>query len=149
MRASPALYDAADDNVKNGNEQQVQGGGGDHASENGGADGNSAGATGTGGEHQGYDAQNKCEGSHQDRAQTDFCGFDGGLYRGTSVGAQLLRELDDQNGILAGQADEHDQADLAVHVVLQTAQSDSADRTKECNRNGQQDDEGKHETFVL
>jgi hypothetical protein len=33
--------------------------------------------------------------------------------------AQLLRELHDQDGVLAGEADQHHQADLAVDVVLQ------------------------------
>ena len=39
-----------------------------------------------------------------------------------------------------------DLAEATFHVL---AQSDGADRTKERDGNGQQDDEGKHKTFVL
>lgn len=79
MRASTTFYDAANDDVKNRNEEQVQGGGGNHASENGSADGDSSGAARTGGEHEWHDAQNKGERRHQDGTQANSGGLDGGL----------------------------------------------------------------------
>ena len=63
--------------------------------------------------------------------------------------AQLLGEFDDQDGVLAGKADEHDQADLAVDVVFLAADGLGADGAENRQRNGQQHDERQREAFVL
>src|SRR5262249_40205483 len=75
--------------------------------------------------------------------------LDGCLDDGVSALAELLGELDDQNAVLAGEADQHDQTDLAVDVVLQSAQSLSADCAKDGHRDGQQDNEGQAKALIL
>ena len=62
---------------------------------------------------------------------------------------QLFRKLDDQNGVLAGEADQHDETDLAVNVILQAAQPLRTERAEDRHGDGQQNDERKHEAFVL
>ena len=62
---------------------------------------------------------------------------------------QLLGELDDQNAVLGRQADQHDQADLAVDVVDQAAQPLRTERAEHGERHRQQDDERQHEALVL
>ena len=61
-------------------------------------------------------AENEGEGSHDDRPQPQMAGFQGGLAPRRARLALPLGELDDQNRILAGQADEHDKADLREDV---------------------------------
>src|SRR5712664_1229816 len=63
--------------------------------------------------------------------------------------AQLLRKFDDQNGVFAGKSDQHDKSNLAVHVILQSAQCLRAERAKNRDRHGQQHDKRKHVTLVL
>ena len=65
-------------------------------------------------------------------------GFDGGVEDAEAFFAQLLGELDDQDRVLAGEADQHDQADLAVDVVFLAAQSLRADGAEQRHRNGEQ-----------
>ena len=45
-----------------------------------------------------------------------------------------LGELNDQNGVLGGQADEHDQSDLGVHVVIKTAVIKGDERPEDGDR---------------
>ena len=66
-----------------------------------------------------------------------------------ALSAKLLGEFDDQDGVLAGEADEHDQTDLAVHVILQSAQRLRTDGAEKRDGHGEQHDEGQHKTFVL
>ena len=76
-------------------------------------------------------------------------GLHGGIGDGHAFFAQLFGEFDDQDGVLAGKADEHDQADLAVDVVFLAADGLGADGAENRQRNGQQDDEGQRKAFVL
>src|ERR1700679_2926252 len=64
-----------DEHVKNGDKDQIQKGGRDHAAENGGAHGAAADAAGAFGDHQGQDAKDKSERSHHNRAQADAGGL--------------------------------------------------------------------------
>ena len=76
----------------------------------------------------GTHAEDEGEGGHQDRPQPRARRLDGGL---EAVGALLLGlagELDDQDGVLGGQADQHDEADLRQDVVVHAAQQQAADR---------------------
>ena len=62
---------------------------------------------------------------------------------------QLLGKFDNQDGVLAGQSHQHHQSDLAIDVILQAAQRLRRQRSQERHGNGQQHDEGQHETFIL
>src|SRR6185312_1781091 len=63
--------------------------------------------------------------------------------------AELLGEFDDQDGVLGGEADEHDQADLTVDVVFEAAQRLRAQPAEHGYRHAQHDDEGQYPAFVL
>ena len=72
-------------------------------------------------DHERHHPEDERERRHQNRPQTDARGFDGGVDDAHPATAQLLGELHDENAVLRRQADEHDEANLAVHVVDQSA----------------------------
>ena len=59
---------------------------------------------------------------HQDGAQAELGGIDGGVDDGLAVLEELLGELDDEDRVLGREADEHDETDLDVDVVDQAAE---------------------------
>ena len=63
--------------------------------------------------------------------------------------AKLFGELDDQNRVLRGQPDQHDEADLAEHVVREAANQLRAQRAEHRQRHAQQNDERQHPALVL
>ena len=63
--------------------------------------------------------------------------------------AQLLGELDDQDGVLAREADQHHEADLAEDVVDEPAQPCGQQRAQDRERHREQDDERQREALVL
>ena len=70
----------------------------------------------------------------------------------TARGAALLRlagELDDQDGVLGGEADQHDQADLDEDVVVEAAERDAEQRGEHAERHDQHDGERHDPAFVL
>ena len=97
----------------------------------------------------GSDAENERERGHQDGAEPQLRGLDGGFGDGSSLGAQLFGELHDQNGVFGREADEHDQADLAVDIVGHAAQRHQAECAEHGHGHCQQDDEGQREALVL
>ena len=62
--------------------------------------------------------------------------------------AELLGELDDQDGVFGGESDEHDETDLAVDVVGVAAQGYGEQRAEHGHGHGQQDDEGQREALI-
>ena len=63
--------------------------------------------------------ENEGDRGHEDGAQTQLGGFDGGIDNASSLTQQLLGELDDENGVFGGETDKHDQANLNVDVIYQ------------------------------
>ena len=63
--------------------------------------------------------------------------------------SQLLGEFDDQDRVLGGEADQHDQPDLAVDVVGKSAQPLRPERPEHRQRHAEQHDEGQHQALVL
>src|SRR5450755_2040491 len=128
MDGASFVFDLAGDDgfhnyVEYRDKNEGEGGGGEHAAANGGADGDAAGASRALSQDQRKNSQNKSERSHEDGAEADARGFDRGIDDRAALSAKLLSKFDDQDGVFARQADEHDQTDLAVHIVLQSAQS--------------------------
>ena len=76
-------------------------------------------------------------------------GFDRSLDQRKPAFPQLFGEFHDQNRVLARQSDQHHQTDLAVDIVLQTAQRLCAERSEQRHGHGEQHDEGQHEAFIL
>ena len=63
---------------------------------------------------------------------------------------ELLGELDDEDRVLGGETDEHDEADLHVDVVDQgRAMATRRERAEDGHGNGEQDDERQREALVL
>ena len=60
----------------------------------------------------------------------------------------VLGEFDDQNCVLAREADQHDQADLREDVVVAAFEPDAGDGEQQAHRHDQDDRERQAETFV-
>src|SRR5690606_12599874 len=109
--------------VEQWHEEHHQYGRGDHAPDDAGGNRVLTALAGAGGQcHRQY-AEGEGQGGHQDGAQTQARGFDGGLHQAAAlVLIQVLGELDDQDGVLGGKPDRGHQADLEVDVGGQAAE---------------------------
>ena len=90
----------------------------EHAADDGRAKDLAAYGTGAGSKGKRHGAENESEGRHEDRAEAEFCSRERGLEEGLAFFVFVSRKLDDENGIFRGEADQHDEADLGVEVVL-------------------------------
>ena len=61
----------------------------------------------------------------------------------------LARELDDQDRVLGGQRDQHDQPDLGEDVVVEPAQVDAGHRGEDAHRHDQDDGERQRQRFDI
>src|SRR3984885_15644052 len=77
--------DRLQDDVEDRDEEEVEDGGEHHASDDGGTDRVTPVGSGTGGEVERTDAEDKGDGGHQDRAQAEFGGFDSGFGGGAAL----------------------------------------------------------------
>jgi hypothetical protein len=75
--------------------------------------------------------------------------FDRSRGDGLALRSQLFGELDDQDGVLRRQADQHNESDLTEDVVREAAHQLRAQRAKDRERDTEQDDERQHPAFVL
>ncbi len=137
------------DDVEDRNEEEVEDGGEHHAADDGCADGVTAIGSRTGGEVERADAEDEGDRGHQDGAEAEFGGFDGGLGDGSALLEELLGELDDEDRVFGRETDEHDEADLNVDVVDEAAEVDEGERAEDRHGNGEQDDERQREGLVL
>src|SRR4029077_20515357 len=118
---------SAHQDVKHGNEDQIEEGCGDHSAEYCGAYRASADAARSLREDEWKDAENESKRRHQDGTQADKRGFHGGVEDAEAFFAKLFGEFDDEDRVFAGEADQHYEADLAVDVIFLPAQRLSAD----------------------
>ena len=87
-------------------------------------------------------AEDEGEAGHQDRPQARAGGLDGGLEPVHALLLlRLLGELDDQDGVLGGERDQHDQPDLGQDVVVQPAQVHAEHGRQDAHRHDQDDRE--------
>ena len=94
----------------------------DHAAEHGGADAAPADSIAAPvREHQRDQAGDEGEAGHHHRPEPLARALDRGLRDRQAVLAPLLGELDDQDAVLGGERDQHDDADLGVDVVVEPA----------------------------
>lgn len=68
---------------------------------------------------------------------------------GRSPSRHLSSELDDEDGVLPEQADEHDQRDVRVDVVLEARELQEPERSEDPRRQRQDDRRGQEEALVL
>ena len=144
-----ALFEPHDDDVKDGREKEAEAGYSKHSEEDSGAERLAHFGAGACADDQRKDTENEGKGSHQDRTQSQTAGFDRGGEAIFSVAIlDLFGELDDQDGVLAGEPDEHDKADLGEDVVFHRAQPDTADRAEQTHRDDENDRERQRPAFV-
>src|SRR5215469_8639083 len=137
------------DDVQNRDEEQVQHGGEQHATNNRGSDRVTANLSSAGCEVQRQDAEDKRERRHENGAQAKFGGFDRGFGDRSSLFQQLLGELDNQNRVLRRESDQHHQSDLHVNIIHQPAQRDEQQRSQYSHWDGEQNNERQREALVL
>ncbi len=120
-RLAPACQTPAD-HVERGRQQQSEERDADHPREDGRAQRLARLRAGAAGDDQRRDAENEGKRRHQNRSQALLCGVGRCL---ESIEAEmifrLLREFDDQDGVLTREPDEHDQTDLREDVVVLAA----------------------------
>ena len=75
--------------------------------------------------------------------------LNGSFRDGTALSKELLGEFDDENRVLRRETDEHDETDLDVDVVDQAAERDERERSQDCHRDSEKDDERQREGLVL
>ena len=73
------------------------------------------------GDPQRQAAEDEGERRHQDRPQPHLGAFERRRHQVGAVLAPRLGELDDQDGVLGGEPDQHDDADLGVDVEVELA----------------------------
>ena len=99
-----------------------------------GADRVARAGAGAGGNRQRQHAEDERQRRHEDRPQADAAGLERRIHDRLALLAQLLGELDDQDRVLGGEADQHHQADLAEDVVRQAAQPLRRERAEDGER---------------
>ena len=97
----------------------------------------------------GKEAGDEGEGGHQDRPEPQLAPFDGRILDARPFLAPLHRELDDQDRVLAEQADQHDQADLGVDVVGQPHDLEEQEGPEEPDRQREDHRQRQDEALVL
>ena len=147
--ADEALAKTLHHDVDGGDEEEIHHRRHDHPAEHGRPQRMAALRARSGGDDQRKDAENEGKGRHEDRAQALFRCFQRGVRDGVTLRTELGRELDDENGILGRQANQHDEPDLAEHVVDLMANELCEERAYDAERDGQEHDERQAEALVL
>ena len=100
-------------------------------------------------QHQRHHAHDECDRGHQDRTQAQPAGFDRRLQRRAAFEFQFPGKFDDQDGVLAGQPDQHHQADLREDIVVAAGQPDAGQRGQDAHRDDQDHRQRQRQAFVL
>src|SRR5580658_117225 len=107
------------DDIKNrGNKEDAQSAGCEHAADHGGAHDLTCDRPCTAGGPERDTAKDEGEGSHQDGAKAQAGAFESGIDERLALFILILGKFDDEDGVFGRETDEHDQADLRVHVVF-------------------------------
>src|SRR5579875_201458 len=95
-------------------------------------------------------AQDEREGGHQDGPQTDAGAGERGFFDAlAALFVFALGEFDNQDRVLGGEADEHDETDLRVDVVIEVAQPEKQIGAEDGDGRAEQNAEGQRPAFVL
>src|SRR5580704_9933419 len=131
------------------NEEDRQYGGCEHAADHNRAQHLSRNSARPGGSPQRNAAKNEGERRHKDGAQTQPCASESGVDQSLAAVVFHLGEFDNQNGVLGGQADQHDQSDLGINVVVKAPEVECDEGAEHCDGDAEQHAEGKRPTLVL
>src|SRR2546426_846470 len=143
------LAQRADHREEQRDEEDPYGSRGEHPEEHARADrvaARSAGATRC---EQRRHAENERKRGHEDRPQPLAARFERRLADGPALGPQLVRELDDQDRVLRGEANYDNEADLLIYVVRHAAQPDAEQGAKGAERHAQQHRQRDRPALVL
>jgi hypothetical protein len=126
-----ALFEPHDYNVEHRRKKKTKAGYSEHSEKDGGAKRLAHFRTGTCAKNQRENSKNESKGSHQNRAQSEAAGFDGGGEAVFLIAIlDLFGELDNEDGIFASKANEHDETYLSEDVVLLSYCAASKRKTK-------------------
>ena len=145
----PLPHESADHDVEHGREVEPDHRDAEHAAEDDGAEHVAHLGAGAAREYQRQHAEDEGERGHQDRPQPQLRGFDGGGQGVHPRALFLARELDDQDRVLAGETDQHHEADLREDVHVEAAQDQRRDREQQAQRHDQHDGDRQRPAFVL
>ena len=84
--------------------------------------------------HNGSIPKMKCKGSHQDRTKTQTRAFQRRVEQRFALFVFVLGEFDDEDRVLRGQSDQHDQTDLRVNIIFHPAQPKRKERAEHRDR---------------
>src|SRR4051812_48385302 len=135
--ALKTLQNAADRDEEYRGQEQPQERHANHAGKDGHADRLPQLGTRPGGDGKRNHAEREGERGHDDRAEPVVRGVDGGPHGILAFRLPLTGELDDQDGVLGGKADQHDEADLGQDVVVGALQH----HAHQSGQNGQRRDQ--------
>ena len=131
-----------------GYEEDGEDGGGDDAAEYAGTDCFLGSCACTMGKRKGDNACAEGEGCHQDGAEAEFGGGDGGLHDVHAVPVEVFGDFDDEDSVFGGEADGGDEADFEVDIVGHFPQEDSQQGTDEAEGYDQDDCERNGPAFI-
>ena len=94
-------------------------------------------------------AHDKGQRGHEDGAQAQAAGFDGGLHGGAASKFQLASELHDQDGVLGRQPHQHDEPDLCEHIVVAAAQPHAGHGSQQAHGHDEDDGNRQGQALVL
>ena len=106
-------------------------------------------APGPVGENQRHRAHDGAERRHDHRPQANPRRLDDRVLELHALVAHLVDELDDQHAVLRRDADEHDDADLAVDVQRHARDPEAEQTARHRERHGHHDHERMHEALEL
>ena len=94
------------------------------------------------GESQRQDTENERETCHEDRAEPELAGLEDRLESITPHVFPLFCELDNEDGILASQADKNHEADLSKDIVVHSTQPDAGKSCQHAHGHNENDAQG-------
>src|SRR5947207_1164499 len=140
---------APENHVEHGRQEEAEERDPEHAAEHRRAERLAHLGAGSGRARERQHAQDERERGHQDRPEAEPARLDGGREAVLALLLLLLRELDDEHGVLRGQPDQRDEADLRDEVVVQAPQPGAEEREGQAHRCDQDDRERQRPALVL
>src|SRR5208282_1242745 len=144
-----------------GNEEDAESAGGEHAADHGGAHDLASDGTCAAGGPERDAAENEGEGGHEDGAEAQASAFQSRIDERLALLVFVLGKFDDKNRVFGGEADEHDEADLRVHVVFDLyhvggkkcreqspAEPENEESAENCHGSAEKDAEGQRPAFI-
>src|SRR5438876_11186466 len=148
-RDGPRGRRAPENHVEHGRQEEAEERDAEHAAEHGRSERPAHLGAGSGRARERQHAKDERERGHQDRPEAEPARLDGGREAVLALLLLLLRELDDEHGVLRGQPDQRDEPDLLEEVVVQAPQPRAEERERQAHRCDKDDRERQRPALVL